>query len=286
MLNKLREIFGSSKTPSGVPDPQPLLRAIEAIAKADNSGTRGNIYREMLNAWFWFCVPELPEALKSGNTIVKSPTQIAMTVTANAAGETIWPVFTDPAALANYDPNTPHMAMSAKEVFRMAVNTGVAKIVINPYDPVRKPIRPGGSVTRSEFVALSEGRIPKANPPTRAEPRNIPAGAEVAIGRSANPLSEALRKGINTAGAQCPEVEKIYRYHMVVGRSGPGSDVLAILCDVKNDEQFSSAVVASLMAVIQPLLPPGQFLDITRIPPSNVAFVEKNAELLYDRTEN
>jgi SseB protein N-terminal domain len=283
MLNKLREIFGSSKAPSGVPDPQPLLRAIEAIAKADNPGSRGDVYREMLNAWFWFCVPELPEGWKLGMAIVTSaPTQIAIPFRTNAAGEKIWPVFTDPAALANYDPNTPHMALSAKEIFQMAVNTGVEKIVINPYDPVRKPIRAGGTVTRSEFLALSEGRIPKTNPPSRGEPRKIPAGTEVAIGRSANPLSEALRKGIIAAGAQCPEVEKIYRYHMVVGRSGPGSDVLAILSDVKSEEQFS-AVVARLMAVIQPLLPPDQFFDITRIPASNVAFVEKNAELLYDR---
>lgn len=283
MLKKLFGQLSSSKAAAQPPDPRPLLQAIEEIARADNPNSRANVYRQMLSAWFWFCVPELPEGSKAGLFVAQRELQIPIQLGSNAKGEKIFPVFTDPVALANYDPNSPHMALPSKEVFKIALDSDVALLVINPHDPIRKRIRPGGTVTRGELTSLAEGVIPEAGPDEKGQTLQIPAGTQVLVGRSALPLGDAIRDQIKRVGAQFPEVEKIFRYRIVLPQSGKGSDILAILSNVKNEEEFRS-IVTTLMSAIQPLLDTGQYMDLTRVTQSNRAVVEEHGEILYERT--
>src|SRR5205814_1427309 len=75
-------------------------------------------------------------------------------------GRTVTPAFTDEDALRNWDPNTPHVRIKARALFQVARQSRFAAIVINPFDPIRKMIRPGGYVMRHEFDSLADGYIP------------------------------------------------------------------------------------------------------------------------------
>ena len=46
------------------------------------------------------------------------------------------------------------------DFFKVILDTYADRIVINPFDPIRKMIRPGGTVTRQEFQRLAENQIP------------------------------------------------------------------------------------------------------------------------------
>ena len=72
--------------------------------------------------------------------------------------------FTDEEALRNWNKTIPWIALQGTAFFQAVDSTEAEEIVINPYEPENpnsKMIRPGGRVTRWEFEALAEGRIPK-----------------------------------------------------------------------------------------------------------------------------
>ena len=70
------------------------------------------------------------------------------------------PVFTDEEALRNWDPNTPSIGLNSRDLFKLIVPLPFAEVIINPFDPIRKMIRPGGHLTRPEFEALAAGCLP------------------------------------------------------------------------------------------------------------------------------
>jgi len=69
-------------------------------------------------------------------------------------------LFTDEEALQNWDPNAFFMCMHSKQLFPLLRGPDFEYIAINPFDPIRKMLRPCGILAMDEVNQLAEGRIP------------------------------------------------------------------------------------------------------------------------------
>lgn len=266
---------------SPLPSPDPLLKAMQAVAVSDNRESRAVLYREFLKVWLWFCVPEVPDGWKPGMTSLKQGMDIQIATPNNSKGEKVFPVFTDQAALANYDPNTPNMACMAVEVFKIAVKLPISQILINPFDPVRKPIRIGGSLMRHEFTALGQGMIPEPTPDGKGQTLTVQKPTQVQIGRNKLPINPEVESRLVGAARGLPELEKIFRYRMRVVDTGVESEVFGLVCDV-TETRFQE-IVNSLISSIQSLIQKGSYVDITKVRPQDLPIMSKHAEVTYDR---
>jgi hypothetical protein len=284
VFKKLFGIFaGTNKQSVSPPNPEPLLKAMNAVAREDSPGNRTNLYRQFLNSWLWFCVPEFPEGWKAGMTVAPAGMQISVATPNNAKGEKILPVFTDPEALANFDPNSPNMAFPAPEIFKMAIKIGVEEVVVNPFDPIRKPIRAGGNLTRREFEALAQGMVPQFTQDGTGQVLTIQKPTQVQIGGCKAPASEELKTKLCATAAKYPELEKIFRYRMMYVETETVSDVYGLVCSLE-DEPFH-AMTRDLMSSIQPFVPQNEYVDFTVVDASRMELMQKHGEVIYQRSE-
>jgi hypothetical protein len=279
-----KDLFRGSKPAPLLPDPKPLLQAMHVVALNDTPENRGNLYREFLNSWVWICVNELPEGWKPGMTTVSAGMTIPVVTTNNAKGNRVLPAFTDPAALANYDPNTPSVAFPAVEIFKIALQLGVDDVLVNPFDPVRKPIRPGGIVTRREFEALAQGLIPQRTPDGKGQVLTVQKPTQIQIGRCKTPISSEIKSQLVATAAKLPEVEKIFRYQVRFVDTGAQSEVIGLVCSVKPD-RFQQ-IATSLMSSIQPLIAPGHYIDLTVVRPGDMPLMQKHGEVVYEKVSS
>jgi SseB protein N-terminal domain len=255
--------FRGQQPSASPPNPEPLLQAMHTVALNDTPENRGKLYREFLNSWLWICVTELPKDLKSGITTLSTGMNIPVPTPNNAKGNRVLPAFTDPTALAKYDPNSPHLAFPALEVFKMALQLQVAEVVVNPFDPIREPIRPGGIVTRREFEAMAQGMIPERTSDGKGQVLRVQTPTKIQIGRCKTPVSSEMRAQLRIAAATFPELHKIFRYQMRFSVTGAQKEVFGLVCSAQAS-RFQE-IVSSLMASVQPLLDPGRYVDFTAL---------------------
>lgn len=275
----LKGLFGSSDTGSSLPDPQPLIKAMHTLALKDTPDTRTVVYQEFLKAWLWICVQEIPKSFKEGMSTLAAGTNISVVTPTNAKGVRVLPSFTDQAALANYDPNTPNLALPAREVFKMALNLGVGEIVVNAFDPIRKPIRPGGTITRREYEALANGLAPQ--PQGTAQALRIEKGTQIQVGGCPTPIPSEMKQQIVAAADHFPEVIRIFRYRMRYVETGTISEVLGVLCE-PTSSRFAE-IAKAILSGIQPLIPEGQHVDLIQLGQSNLPIIRNHGEMVYEK---
>lgn len=254
---------------------------MQTVSENDTPASRVRVYREFLNSWLWLCVPELPDGWKPGMTMLPAGMKISVVTPNNAKGDKVLPVFTEPAALANYDPNTPHLAFPAIEIFKMAVKLGVGEIMVNPFDPVRKPIRAGGTLTHREFEALALGMIPKQRSDGKGQVLTVEKPVKVQVGRCKDTLSAEVKSRLVEMAEHFPELEQIFRYRMRYVETGTESKVFGLVCSVKGDRFHE--IVGNLMSNIQPLLIPDEYVDFTSLRMADMPLIRNHGELVYKR---
>lgn len=136
-----------------------LLAAMRELALKESPRNRERVYSALLAAKFLLPTPELSGP--PGLWIADGRRSIKLIGVKNRSGMEVTPAFTDDEALRNWDPNTPSVALNALDFFQLIVPLPFSEVIINPFDPVRRMIRPGGHVTRPEFEALAAGRMPR-----------------------------------------------------------------------------------------------------------------------------
>jgi SseB protein N-terminal domain len=281
MLKDLLQKF-TTKTSASLPDPQPLLAAMHNAALVhDSPESRARVYREFLKSWLWICIPELPDGWKPGMTTLQAGMGVTVATPTNSKGVRILPAFTDLEALANYDPNTPQMALPAIEVFKMAVRLGVDEVLVNAFDPVRNPIRSGGNLTRREFEALAQGMIPKSTLDGKGQVLTAKKPVQVQIGSCKTPMNLDARTRLQGAASQFEELNKIYRYRMRYVETASESEVFGMVCYAQG-ARFQQ-IVSTLMSTIQPFLAPDQYADFTQLRGDQLSAIQKHAELVYEK---
>lgn len=124
-----------------------LVQAMHEVALDGTPEKRKALYAELLGATFILPTPELNA--KPGVHIAEGKMTLQIIGIKDASGKDVTPAFTDDEALRNWNPNTPSVGLRAVDYFKMVA--GIAafqEIVINPFDPRRKMIRPESARAR------------------------------------------------------------------------------------------------------------------------------------------
>jgi hypothetical protein len=227
----------------------------------------------------WVPVPEVPRELGAGLQTTKGPVQLQITGITDRDGTRLTPAFTDSEALRNWDPNTPHLAIKAQELFRLVMESNIQGIIINPFDPIRKMIRPGGRVTRAELDLLSKGLIP-SHIGRKGVQFQIKANEKIFIGRPAHPPSQAVEELLKSKAASFPSIAELYLFQMAT-QAGPSHTVIGInLCEsVARDQQ--DEIAKGLGTSVQPELKHGQALDFMFLRGSTLDQVRGAGALIF-----
>jgi hypothetical protein len=196
-----------------------LIRAMYQVATSDTPENRMRVHSALLASVLLVPVPEIPAGLGPGVQTAKAPVPVQLTGIVDAHNVRITPAFTDIEALRNWDPNTPYFGIKALELFRLVLTTDIQAIIVNPFDPIRKMIRPGGRVTRSEIEILARGVAPTEIGHNTAEFR-LNAGERFFFGLPANPPSDVIQELLRKEASAFPAIAELYYFQMATERGG------------------------------------------------------------------
>lgn len=260
----------------------PLLKAIESVASADDPRSRMNLYRALLGSVLLVPVPEIPEGLGEGTHASPHSVDIALLQLTDSQHRQVTPAFTDEEALRNWDPNTPFIGLKADVYFRLVKGTEISAILINPFDPVRKMLRPGGRILRFEFEALAEGMLPGWPDASGATHMTFAAGKSVSIGQPANLPPEEILKAIIAALRGVREIKELYLFQMS-SEEGDSRTVLGIDWVRPPEEQRGKAILEALAQAVHPLLSERNYLDFIVLKDSFGDAVRQQGKRLLER---
>jgi SseB protein N-terminal domain/SseB protein C-terminal domain len=257
----LGKLFGHRK-PSGEwkTDNKALLRAIQNVASADSLQNREKLYRLLLDCVLFVPVREVPEELRHGGAAVGRPCNISLQQLRDKQQNAVTPAFTDEEALRNWDPNTPFLGIRAREYFRMVRGTEISAILINPFDPIRKMLRPGGRLARFEFEALAEGILPGRPDASGAMHMTLAEGKTAQIGPPATQLPPNILDALVATGRRAAEIKELYLFDMA-SESGDGHAVIGIDLTRRLDAAEMQQVLKGLAEAVHPLLLGRKYLD-------------------------
>ncbi|MGD0568847.1 MAG: SseB family protein [Candidatus Sulfotelmatobacter sp.] len=252
-------LFGKKKE-TRLEDGNPeLVRAMEKVASNDGAENRRKLYETLLGSMLLVPVPEIPAGLAPGLHTATKETRIQLTAVADRNQVRVTSVFTDLEALRNWDPNTPYLGLKAQELFRLVMGTDIQAVVINPFDPIRKMIRPGGRVTRPELELLSKGLLPGPAGPRVAQ-FQINAGEKVAMGRPARPPSSAIEELLRSQATSFPAIAELYVFQIATQASSSHTVIgISLSEDLGGDQQ--EEIVRRMGISVRPELEPNQSLD-------------------------
>lgn len=253
-MGLFRNLFG------GKPDNAALLRAIQGVASADSPQNWARLYRSLLDCVLFVPVREIPEGLGAGTHTVTRPLDISLLQLTDRQQTAVTPAFTDEDALRNWDPNTPFLGIKSRQYFRMVKGTEISAIVINPFDPIRKMLRPGGRLTRFEFEALAEGIVPGRPDASGAVHLTFAEGKPVLIGQPATPPSAQVLEAVTAAGRSTPEIKELYLFQMSAAE-GDSHTVVGIDWERRPEEPRVKRILEALASEVHPLLTGGNCLD-------------------------
>jgi hypothetical protein len=236
-----------------------LVQAMHELALKDNEENRRRLYELLLGSMLLIPVTEIPPGLSSGTQTVKTNVPIQFTGTVDRNQLRVTPAFTDVEALRNWDPNTPPMGIKTQEFFRLLMGTDIQEIVMNPFDPIRKMIRPGGRISRAEFELLSNGLAP-----TRVGPKGVQfqlkPNEEVFIGIPAESLSSEVEELLRNKAVGLPEINELYLFQMAT-QAGSSHTVIGLQLGKLISKEQEEKLARSLGDSIQSKLAGGRSLD-------------------------
>jgi len=259
-----------------------LVRAIHQTAIDDSPSTRQKLYEAFLTSTFIVPTPELPEQLR-GRTSVRSSEDLKVDMVGftDKKGKKITPAFTDAEALRAWDPNTPSLRVSSRAYFQLVQETNFDAIVINPFDPIRKMVRPGGWIYRAEFDLLAKGVAPLPIPPTSVRMQLKP-GQQLFIGIPAVRPSEEIEKLLKDAAGQQREILELHIFQMATHELG-SSMVVGIVIDKAIPKDREESVPAALGNAISTSLGEGVSMDFMLLKGNAVDDVRRNGIAIYRR---
>lgn len=255
----LQKIFGTKKESSYDGPNAGLVRAMHEMALQDNVENRRKLYEALLASTLIIPTPELPKGFQSpGQTLSYPNTRIDM-IGLNKNGQKVTPAFTDEEALRTWDPNTPSLGLKSQALFQMVMGTDIQGVIINPFDPIRKMIRPGGFVTRSELEFLAQGLVPSRFGSSGFQVQ-LKAGQSIAIGLPAVRPGPDIEEALRSAAMGNPVITELWLFQMANPEGGSHTAV-GIQIDKIIPRDREGELVAKLIEAIRPILKQGQSLD-------------------------
>jgi hypothetical protein len=260
----------------------PLVHAIHQTAIDDSPSTRQKLYEALLTSTFIVPTPELPGQLR-GRTSVRSngDLKVDMVGFTDKEGKKNTPAFTDAEALRAWDPNTPSLRVPARAYFQLVQQTNFDAIVINPFDPVRKMVRPGGWIRRAEFDLLAKGVAPLPVPPNSVRMQLKP-GQKLFIGIPAMRPSQEIEKLLQVEAGQHREILELHIFQMATHELG-SSTVVGIVIDKAIPNEQEESIPPALGNAIRTRLGEGVSMDFMLLKGITLEDVRRNGIAIYRR---
>jgi len=253
-------IFGRRKKALPEDRNSPLERAMHELALKECPENRKNVYEALLAAMLLIPVPEIPPGLDRGPGLHTTTTEVQFqfSMPLDRNNKRVAPAFTDAEALQNWDPNTPYIGIKAQEFFRLVMGTDVQAVVINPFDPIRKMIRPGGRVTRAELDLLSKGIVPTQIGPKGVQ-FHLKSNETRYVGIPAKRPSEGLEASLRDKASEVPEIDELYLFQMAT--KGASHTVIGIVLNKIIARTLEDQIATTLGDHIQRKIEKGESLD-------------------------
>jgi hypothetical protein len=238
-----------------------LEQAMDEIAKSDNARTRVALYKSILASTFIFqgSVSGGTE-VSGGKRVADESTRVAFKTVEHPPGNVILPVFTDVDALTSFEPaQVQWVALRAQELFQSIAATNIAEVRVNPFrvgQPIKKP---GGIITRNEFVALAQGLLPEPMISNNTAPLKVAAGQKLLIGKPAKqPPAELLLK-LTDYFHQIPELRGAYLFQMA--NQNVTSTVIGLYFADEPNVQRMEEIMRRVGDMARGSLPAGMYID-------------------------
>lgn len=255
-----------------------LLKAIQDVALNDTPENRKTLYREFLDAILIFPTPEITG--KPGAQVADAKTTFQITGITNKNGLPVTPAFTDDEALFNWDPNTPSVGMNARDFFEMLIPMSFQEVIINPFDPRRKMVRPGGRVTRHEFEALAKGEIPEPQPAVATvRPR---AGTKLRFKKASVDLPEGAITQISKILVSFEEVQSAFLLNIAYGDERPHRAV-AIESSRQVPETRQRMLATHILEIVRSSLQDNEAFDLLPMSTDLSRIVRQTISPFYTR---
>ena len=211
-MSLFRDLFRKHDSPKN----PALERAMQEMTKNDNPKTRKSLYKTILASTL--IVPGNASGgteVRKGQWIADSNTQVAFKTIEYPAGNIVLPVFTDVEALTSWaGSEVQWIALGAQELFQSIASGNIAEVRVNPFRPEQTITRPGGIITRYEFMALAQGLLPESMVSSNTAQLKVAAGQKLLIGAPAKEPPTELLKKLTDHLQQIPELRGAYLFEM------------------------------------------------------------------------
>ncbi len=254
-MSMVKKLFGR-KSPS---NPR-LEKAMREMAKGEDPKKRRELYQQLLKSSLLVSTPKPPEGVaRDGWVKTKTHLDIQFHSIENAQKKPAMLAFTGVDALQRWKKEgSPFLALGAKDVFALALKSGMDSLVINPAGPT------GGELTLPEIQILSEGAIPQAASQDGATDLEVKPGTQVAVTAPARLPAEKLLEALRQSLSVHPEVQSAYFFDVAIGGGTPHWAVGLV---VQGDQAKAQAVFQAAGPVAGKHLAPNDFLDFALLTP-------------------
>ncbi|HKN75831.1 MAG TPA: enhanced serine sensitivity protein SseB C-terminal domain-containing protein [Candidatus Acidoferrum sp.] len=255
-MSFFQNMFGGEKAPE---NPE-LERAMHELARSDNAETRARLYKAILSSTFIFQGTVTGGEERDGKTIADGNTRVALQTVEHPPGNVVLPVFTSVEALGDWaGPGGQWIATAAQVVFQSIAAGNIAEVRVNPLRPGQAIRRPGGVITRREFLALAQGLLPEAQISDNTTQMKLAAGQRVLIGTPANMPPAAFLKKVTDYFQPMPEVRGAYLFQIARGKMT--SRVIGLHFASRPDEQRMQEIMRGVGDAIRGELPTHEAMD-------------------------
>jgi len=229
---------------------EPLERAMDEVARNDKPETRQALYTAILASTL----------IVAGELSGENNSQIAFKTLEHPPGHVVLPAFTDREALVAFaGSEIPWVALAAQALFQSIAPGNIAEVRVNPFRPGQTIVKPGGVITRTEFVALAQGLLPQSMVAANVAQLQVPAAQQVMVGRCAQEPPADLLAKLSGYFRQIPPLRGAYLFEMTNGNQK--SNAIGLEFDPALDQPTIERVMGGVGAILQGRLPTGVFID-------------------------
>jgi hypothetical protein len=237
-----------------------LERAMDDVAKSDNSETREALYRAILASTLIVSGSVSGDAREvAGGGVAGDNTRIALRTIEHPRGNVILPAFTALDALIAFaGSEVPWVALGAQALFQSILPGNIAEVRVNPFQQGQQITRPGGIITRREFTALAQGLLPQALTSDNVAKLNV-AAQQVLVGKpEREPPAEVLDR-LSAYFKQFHDVQAGYLFQM--GDPHANSTVFGVQFASMPEPQRLEPIMRTAGAILQAMIAPETFVD-------------------------
>jgi SseB protein N-terminal domain/SseB protein C-terminal domain len=271
-------------TSQASPQNPALELAMHDVAKNDNPQTRASLYKAILSSTL--IVPGRISGgaeVRKGQWTADENSRLSLATIEHPPGHVVLPAFTAVEALTSWAGlEVQWIALGAQALFQSIAQGTIAEVRVNPFRPGQTVARPGGVITRQEFLALAQGLLPESNISDNVAQMKVGAGQKILIGSPAvEPPAELLAK-LTACFRQIPELRGAYLFQMT--NQNVTSTVIGLHFSTDPSAQQMQQIMARVGNIVRDRIQPGLSLDF--MPLKSGSFLEsvKNcAKALLDK---